>query len=195
MSVYSTSARFALVETVFGTEVAGGATSRLAIGEGVFAVGVALAIARIRAIDAAAEEDLCGGCRTKRLAHLNRRRMAAGQRKILAVAAAHAKRRPGARCHGSRRRRGLLVEAERIGKEVRLPRALALLFLKAAEEEIENSFGGRHARCKGNGANERDGSKHHAAPPALTRQLCTQRLLHPTQQTHRGDERPDPDSP
>src|SRR5439155_20035811 len=167
---------------------------RLAIGEGVFAVGVALAIARIRAIDAAAEEDLCGGCRTKRLAHLNRRRMTAGQRKILAVAVAHAKRRPGARCHRARRR-GLLVEAERIGKEICLPRALALLFLKAAEEEIENSFGGRHARCKGNGANERDGSKHHAAPPALTRQLCTQRLLYPTQQTHGGDERPYPDSP
>jgi hypothetical protein len=69
-----------------------------------------------------------------------------------------------------------------------LPLAL-LLFLKAAEEEIENAFGGRHAR-KGNYAgNRRDSHKHRAAPHALTRQLCTQRLLHPTQQTRRSDER------
>ena len=102
------------------------------------------------AIDAAAEEDLCGARRAKRLAHLNRRRIAAGERKILAVAAAYAKRRSGIRCHGARRRRGLLVEAKWIGEEVRLRRGLALLLLEAAEEEIENAFGGRHARHKGN---------------------------------------------
>src|SRR5207248_4827060 len=40
---YSTSARFALVETVFGTEVAGGATSRLASGGGVSLASISAA--------------------------------------------------------------------------------------------------------------------------------------------------------
>src|SRR5205809_8060131 len=40
---YSNSARFALVETVFGTEVAGGATSRLASGGGVSLASISAA--------------------------------------------------------------------------------------------------------------------------------------------------------
>ena len=85
---------------------------------------------------------------------------------------------------GGRRRRRLLVKAERIGEEIRLRRGLALLlFLGAAEQEIEQVFGRRRARRQRNGAGERgDGNKHHAAPHALIRQLCTQRLLHPTPQ-------------
>jgi hypothetical protein len=62
-----------------------------------------------------------------------------------------------------------------------------LLFLEAAEEEIEQAFGGRCARCKRNRMGEHGGgNKQRAAPPALTRQLFTQRLLHPTQQTRRA---------
>ena len=80
---------------------------------------------------------------------------------------------------------GWLIGAERIGEEVRrrggLPR---LLFLDAAEQEIEQTFGGdaaghkRKRACKGRG-----GHKRRAAPHARKSQLCTQRQLHPTQQT------------
>ncbi|HMH60858.1 MAG TPA: hypothetical protein VK561_06125, partial [Bradyrhizobium sp.] len=57
-----------------------------------------------------------------------------------------------------------------------------LLFLGAAEQEIEQSFGGRAARRNGNQAYERGGGdKHHAAPHGLIRKLWTQRLLHPMQ--------------
>src|ERR1019366_7501185 len=104
--------------------------------EGVFAVGIAFAIAGGCAIDIAAEEDFCGARRTKRLAHAHRRRVAARhQGKVLAVTAAHAKGGPGAGgCHRTRRRRRLLVEAARIGEEVRLRWGLALLlFLGSAE--------------------------------------------------------------
>ena len=74
---------------------------------------------------------------------------------------------------------GLLVEAERIGKETGLRRGLrccCCCFCGAAEQKIEQAFGGRHARRKRSGACEHDGgNKHHAAPHALIRQLCTQR--------------------
>ena len=98
---------------------------RLAIGEGVFAVGIALAIAAARAVDVAAVKHLGDARRAERLAGLNRRGVAAhGQRKILAVAAAHAKGRSGA-CDARRRRRmGWLIEAERIGEEIGLRRGL-----------------------------------------------------------------------
>ncbi len=94
---------------------------RLAIGEGVFAVGIALAIARGRAVDVAAVKHLGDARRAERLAGLNRRGVAAhGQRKILAVAASHAEGRSGTRDARRRRRLGWLIEAERIGEEVRL---------------------------------------------------------------------------
>ena len=58
-----------------------------------------------------------------------------------------------------------------------------LLRLRAAKEEIEQTFGDSHARREGNRPCDRSGNhKHHAAPHALTIQLCTQRQLHPTQQ-------------
>src|SRR6202035_4357384 len=118
-----------------------------------------------------------------RLAHLDRRGAAAhGERKIPAVAAAHAKGRAGAACDDRARwRRGLLVE--RIGEEIGLRRGLwLLLFLEAAEKQIEQAFGRRHGWRQPERACECcGGNKHHAAPHALTRQLCTQRLLHPTQ--------------
>src|SRR5206468_149964 len=103
---------------------------------------------------------------------------------ILAVATAHAKGRTRA-CHARRGHlRLLLVEAERIGEETGLWRGLArLLRLRAAKEEIEQTFGDSHARREGNRPCDRSGdNKHHAAPHALTIQLCTQRQLHPTQQ-------------
>ena len=67
---------------------------------------------------------------------------------------------------------GLLVEAERIGEEIGLRRALALLlFLDAAEKEIEQALGGGCARRQGDRARERGGgNKRHAAPHALIRQ-------------------------
>ena len=44
---------------------------------------------------------------------------------------------------------GLLVEAERIGKETGLRGGLALLLLlRTAEKEVEQAFGGRHARSE-----------------------------------------------
>jgi hypothetical protein len=60
---------------------------------------------------------------------------------------------------------------------------LLLLFLGSAEQEIEQAFGGRNARRQRNWRYQHDGgNKHHAAPHALTNQLCTQHQLHPTQQ-------------
>ena len=95
---------------------------------------------------------------------------------------------------GAWRRR--LVLAERIGEKVRLRRGLALLlFLETAEKQVEQAFGGRRARRQRNGAGEeRGGNEHHAAPHALKRQLCTQRLLHPTPQTLPRQAVPRPDS-
>jgi hypothetical protein len=70
-----------------------------------------------------------------------------------------------------------------------------LLFLGSAEQEIEQAFGGRHARRKRKCAGECcGGNKHHAAPHALIRQLCTQRLLHRRHKTRRGDFCLSPDS-
>ena len=99
---------------------------RLAIGEGVFAVGIALAIAGGRAIDGAAEEDLgrrlpdktpgtsepASRCRAPSAENTCRRSCA---RKMPARSR---------RWRRARRRRGLLVEAERIGEEIRLRRGL-----------------------------------------------------------------------
>jgi hypothetical protein len=80
---------------------------------------------------------------------------------------------------------GWLIGAERIGEEVRrgggLPR---LLFLDAAEQEIEQTLGGDAAGHKRKRARKgRGGRKCRAAPPARKSQLCTQRQLHPTQPT------------
>ena len=75
----------------------------------------------------------------------------------------------------------LLIEAERIGEETVLPR---LLFVGAAEEEIKQAFGGNAAGRENDGARQRScGNKRRAAPHAQKSQLCTQRQLHPTQQT------------
>ena len=66
-----------------------------------------------------------------------------GQREIAAVAAAHAKSGAGAVATGARWR-GLLVLAERIGEETRLrQRGALLLFLEAAEKQVEQAFGRR----------------------------------------------------
>jgi hypothetical protein len=79
---------------------------------------------------------------------------------------------------------GWLIGAERIGEEVRLRGRLPRLFLDAAEQEIEQTFGGdaagyqRKRARKGSG-----GHKCRAAPHARKSQLCTQRQLHPTQPT------------
>jgi hypothetical protein len=90
-----------------------------------------------------------------------------------------------------RARRRLLVETKRIGEEVRLSRGLALLLvLETAEKEIENAFGGRHAWKRNCADKRRDSHNHRAAPHALTSQLCTQGLLHPTQQTRRATNAP-----
>ena len=75
-------------------------------------------------------------------------------------------------------RRGLLlIDAERIGEETGLRRSLpCLLFLDAAEEEIEQAFGGdaagrQHERARQGSC----GNKRRAAPHARKSQLCTQR--------------------
>ena len=62
----------------------------------------------------------------------------------------------------------LLVEAERIGEEIRLRRGLPrLLLLDAAEQEIEQAFGGNAAGHKRKRARKRrGGDKRHAAPHA-----------------------------
>ncbi len=71
---------------------------RLAIGEGILAVGVALAGGRCGAVDMAAVIDLGRARRTERLAELRRRCVAAHrQRKIFANAAAHTTSGPGTR--------------------------------------------------------------------------------------------------
>jgi hypothetical protein len=83
-------------------------------------------------------------------------------------------RRPG---------RGWLVLTEWIGEKVRLWRGL-VLFLESAEEQVEQIFGGRLVRRRQKQAGKGSGrNKHHAARHAPGRQLCTQRLLHPTPQT------------
>src|SRR5438445_215223 len=79
-----------------------------------------------------------------------------------------------ARHGGARRRSRLRVGAEKI-EEIRLRRVLVLLrLLRTAEQEIEQAFGGSGTRRKHNGACDRGGDKHQAAPLALNRQLVTQ---------------------
>ncbi len=110
---------------------------------------------------------------------LRRRGVARGQREIAAVAATHAKGRAGAGDDRPRRRRGLLVQAERVGEETGLCRCGAKLFLETAEKHVEQVFGGRRARGDRDEAREYgDGDQHQAASQALKTQLCTQRLLH-----------------
>jgi hypothetical protein len=80
---------------------------------------------------------------------------------------------------------GRLIGAERIGEEVRLRGSLPrLLFLNAAEQEIEQALGRNAAGHKHKRARKgRGGHKRRAAPHARKSQLCTQRQLHPTQPT------------
>ncbi len=68
---------------------------RLAIGEGVLAVGVALAIAADALVDVAAEIDLRDAGRAERLAHLSRRRVAAHASAENTCRRSCARRRPG----------------------------------------------------------------------------------------------------
>jgi hypothetical protein len=77
---------------------------------------------------------------------------------------------------------GRLIDAERVGKEVRLRGGLPrLLLLDATEKEIEQTFGGDAAGYKHKRARKgRGGHKRRAAPHARKSQLCTQRQLHPT---------------
>jgi len=76
---------------------------------------------------------------------------------------------------------GRLIGAERIGEEVRrrggLPR---LLFLNAAEQEIEQTLGGDAAGHEHKRARKGRGGHKCRAAPARKSQLCTQRQLHPT---------------
>jgi hypothetical protein len=74
--------------------------------------------------------------------------------------------------------------AEGIGEEIRLWRRLVLLlFLEAAEEEVEQAFRGGLVWREPDGAGHQQsgGNGHPAAPHALIGQLRTQRLPHPTQ--------------
>ena len=76
------------------------------------------------------------------------------------------------------------VGAEKI-EEIRLRRGLVLLrLLRNAEQEIEQAFGGSGTRRKHNGACDRGGDKHQAAPLALNRQLVTQRFTPPDLKPH-----------
>jgi hypothetical protein len=79
---------------------------------------------------------------------------------------------------------GRLIDTERIGEEVRLRWGLpSLRLLGAAEQEIEQTFGGDAAGCQHKRAGKDGGGyKRRAAPHVRKSQLCTQRLLHPTQQ-------------
>jgi hypothetical protein len=79
---------------------------------------------------------------------------------------------------------GCLIGAERIGEEVRLRGRLPRLLLNAAEQEIEQTFGGDAAGYKHKRARKgRGGHQRRAAPHARKSQLSTQRQLHPTQPT------------
>ena len=64
-------------------------------------------------------------------------------------------------------------------KKLACARGLALLLLLRAEKEVEQAFGGRHARPERDRPRDHHGNKHHAAPHALNTQLFTQRELHP----------------
>ena len=146
-----------------------------------------LAIGRRGVVDIAAVIDFCRARRAERLAHLRRRRGAArGDRKILAVAAAHAKGGAGA-CdtRRSRRRRHRIV-AIGICKETGLRRGLADLLLDAAEKHVEQAFGDGRIRHGQHGAGKDGGSQQRPAPQGPKSQLGTQRLLHPTQHNTTG---------
>ena len=71
---------------------------------------------------------------------------------------------------------------------------MLLLFLGAAEQEIEQTLGGRDARRQRNGAGEHNGSnRQHAAPHVQIKKRFTQRSLHPRHKTGRGNQSPQPD--
>ena len=150
---------------------------RLPIGKGVFAIGVAFAACGIGVVDAGAEEHFGRARRTEGLARLPRRGGAAHQRKIFAVATAHAEGRPRA-CDNRARRRWLRIIVEKIAEK----RVLVLLPLAAAEKEIEQAFSRTHLGRQRHGAND-GGSNEHATQLVLKGKLGTQRLLQPTRRT------------
>ena len=71
---------------------------------------------------------------------------------------------------------GRLIDAERIGEEVRLPGSLPYLFLDAAEQQIEQALGRNAAGRQRKRARKRSGGhKCRAASHARKSQLGTQR--------------------
>src|SRR5262249_26839863 len=127
-----------------------------------------------------------------RLAHLDRRSGGAHQGKISAVTGPHAEGGTGTghRCARLRRRGRVIVEG--ISEETRLRRrGLALLLLRAAEKEIEQTFGRDGVGGKREGARDRNRNDNSgAAPHARKTRTVTQRLLHPTLPT--GPKKSDP---
>ena len=155
---------------------------RLSIGKGVFAVGITLAGRARGAVDVAAEEDLGRAGRTKGLAHLDRRSVAARQRKILAVAASHAK--SGTAAGGTGRGAGAGAGSAGKGRRRNSPAAAAPGAAavsgappkkKSNRPSADASRGARTAPARRTAAT---GIMRRRI--ALKGQLCTQRLLHPT---------------
>jgi hypothetical protein len=105
-------------------------------------------------------------------------------RKIFAVAAAHAKSGPGA---GHARCRSVLLGAEGVGEEARLWRRWrARLLPESPQQEVEQTLGKGGVRHGQHGPEKDGGSQQRPAPQGPKTQLCTQRLLHPTQHDGRG---------
>ena len=99
---------------------------------------------------------------------------------------------------GAARARLLLIDAERIGEETGLRGGLArLLFLGAAEEQIEQAFGGDAAgRQRKRPCNRSGDDKHHAAPHALKKPTLYATLTPPdATKLSRSDTRFSSDSP
>ena len=124
---------------------------RLAVGVGVLAVGIAFAVACDRAVDVAAIKHLGDAGRAERLAGLDRRGVAAhGQRKILAVATAHAEGRAGSggplvgiRLHVLTRKTLGGLETDLAGRALR-PDGSALAGVYAVGEAAGFGGGGAH---------------------------------------------------
>ena len=157
---------------------------RLAIGEGVLAVGITFAAARRtrrrycrrnKTLVALAGQNAWHSCTGVALPR--------GQRKIFAVAAAHAKRRSGAgdatgagggAAAGSgrtdRRRNWLAAAPARC------------CFCRPPKKKSNRPSAEAGPGTSASGAAQ-SSATHHAAPHAPKSQLFTQRLLHPTQQT------------